>query len=40
MLHKTYYLPILTYGTEMWTWTNKDVSRLQATELSEVSIEF
>jgi len=30
MLYKTYYVHILTYGAEMWTWTKKDVSRLQA----------
>jgi len=27
-LFKMYYLPILTYGAEMWTWTEGDVSRL------------
>ena len=33
MIYKSYYLPILTYGSECWTWTKKDLSRLQATEM-------
>jgi len=30
MLHEAYYLPILTRGEEMKTWSKRDVSRLQA----------
>lgn len=27
MLYKCYYVPIVTYGSETWTLTNKDTSR-------------
>ena len=30
---KVYYQPILTYGSETWTWTKKDMRRLQTTEM-------
>jgi hypothetical protein len=32
MLHKTYYLPTLTYGTETLVLIKRYVSRLQAAE--------
>jgi hypothetical protein len=27
-LFKSYYMPILMYGAESWTWTKADISRL------------
>jgi hypothetical protein len=32
MSYKAHYLPIWTYTAETWTWTKRDVSRLQAVE--------
>jgi hypothetical protein len=31
LLFKNYYMPILTYGTDTWTWTKAD--RLRAVEM-------
>jgi hypothetical protein len=33
LLFKNYYMPILTYGTDTWTWTKADISRLRAAEM-------
>jgi hypothetical protein len=32
-LLESYYLPILTYGAETWTWAKTGISRLMAAEL-------
>lgn len=32
MMYKECYKPILTHGSEKWTWAKKDLDRLQATE--------
>jgi hypothetical protein len=29
-LFKSYYMPILTYEAETWTWTREDMSRVMA----------
>jgi hypothetical protein len=33
MLHKTYYLPVLPYGVETWSWTKRGVGRVQAVKI-------
>jgi hypothetical protein len=32
-LLKSYYMSILTHGTEIWTWTKLNISKLMATEM-------
>jgi hypothetical protein len=30
---KCYYMPILKYGVETWTWTKADINRLMTSEM-------
>jgi hypothetical protein len=32
-LFKSYYMPILMYGAETWTWTKADISRLMTEDM-------
>jgi hypothetical protein len=32
-LFKSYYMPVLTYGSKTWTLTKADISRLMAAEI-------
>jgi len=33
ILYKIYYLPVVTYGLEPWTWSRRDMSILHAVEM-------
>lgn len=32
-MYKSYFIPVLTYAAETWTYTKREISSLQATEM-------
>ena len=32
-MYKSYFKPVLTYASETWTWTKRNMSRIQVIEM-------